>query len=168
MTFSADPITRRLMTLLFISITIIVSIILQTTVINYLAIFSVKPELLIIITVYFSLVKGSLSGEVIGFTGGLLEDVFAINLVGINAFTKTIIGYTVGKLKNNIDLENFITPFIIVGMVTFLEGILFYIIRLFFGQEMPFFNCMAMNLGRAIYNGVLAPFVFRLLSRFEV
>lgn len=156
------------MTLLFISITIIVSIILQTTVINYLAIFSIKPELFLIITVYFSLIKGSLSGEVIGFAGGLLEDVFTVNLFGINAFTKTIIGYTVGKLKNKLDLDNFITPFIIVGMVTFLEGVLSYIIRLFFGQEMPFFSSMAMNLGRALYNAVLAPFVFRLLSRFEV
>ena len=67
------------------AILILVSIILQSTVCQMISIASIKPNLLIILTVSFGLMRGKKSGMLTGFFCGLLTDIFFNSIIGFNA-----------------------------------------------------------------------------------
>ena len=101
-----------------IGIAIFVSYFLQTSV-DFFALGSVKPDFLLILTVYFALYRGSFAALWIGFFGGLLQDINLggyTNLVkqdmqyyiGTSALAKTVIGYVAGKVARDIGNEVFL------------------------------------------------------------
>ncbi|MDI6704439.1 MAG: rod shape-determining protein MreD [bacterium] len=112
---------------------IIFSIILEITpFVKYLEIRGIKPDLFLIILVFFSLKKGSLKGEIMGFFIGIFEDLVSSGVFGINSFSKTICGFLVGKSKEKILHENFISQIIIMLSISLLNGLLVYLIRCLF------------------------------------
>lgn len=58
------------------AVLILVSILLQSTVCQMIAIASIKPNLLIILIVSFGLMRGRRAGMLTGFFCGLLTDIF--------------------------------------------------------------------------------------------
>ena len=77
-------------------ILILVSILLQSTVCQMISIASIKPNLLIILTVSFGLMRGRKDGMLIGFLCGLLTDLFFESTLGFNALIYTWVGYFSG------------------------------------------------------------------------
>jgi rod shape-determining protein MreD len=61
------------------------------------AIRGIRPDFLLIMLVYVALSSGSLTGVLLGFFTGLVQDFYgpATNL-GLNALCKTLVGFTVG------------------------------------------------------------------------
>ena len=78
------------------AILILVSIILQSTVCQMISIASIKPNLLIILTVSFGLMRGKKSGMLTGFFCGLLTDIFFNSIIGFNALIYLWVGYFSG------------------------------------------------------------------------
>ena len=77
-------------------ILILVSILLQSTVCQMISIASIKPNLLIILTVSFGLMRGRKDGMLIGFLCGLLTDLFFESTLVFNALIYTWVGYFSG------------------------------------------------------------------------
>ena len=73
---------RRKVTL---ALLILVTFILQSTVFQSLAIASIAPNLLLILTVSFGFMRGKKEGLFVGFFCGLLIDIFYGNLIGFYA-----------------------------------------------------------------------------------
>ncbi|MBE3036683.1 MAG: rod shape-determining protein MreD, partial [Candidatus Atribacteria bacterium] len=90
------------MKILLKGVIIIVALVIQLTLINLVTILGVKPDLIMVVVVVFSLRKGEKEGIISGFTSGLLQDIFSTGLLGINALAKTVIGFTCGILKEKI------------------------------------------------------------------
>ena len=81
-------ITMALLILLFI--------LLQSTVCQMIAVASIKPNLLIILTVSFGLMRGKKDGMLTGFFCGLLTDLFFESIIGFNAILYLWVGYFSG------------------------------------------------------------------------
>ncbi|MDH5717784.1 MAG: rod shape-determining protein MreD [Spirochaetia bacterium] len=134
----------------------------------------IKPDFLLILTLYYSIYKGEFSALWIGFWGGILQD---INLGGIDitetgkakyflgthALPKTIIGYTAGKLSKGINKDSNFVIFIIIFFASIIKGlIIFFLVAVFHGN-IAAKALITIALPEALYNSVLGIFWFKLL-----
>jgi len=95
---------------------IVVALLIQLTLINSITILGLKPDLIMIVVVVFSLLKGGKEGTISGFASGLLQDIFSTGLLGINALAKTVIGFTCGIFKEKIFYEHIL---FLIPVITF-------------------------------------------------
>lgn len=85
----------------------------QVTVIPFIRLAGVIPDLLLILLVYYSISMGQLYGTVLGASFGLLIDLISGNLLGLSMLSKTIAGFTAGyftgetKKDTNVSTYNF-------------------------------------------------------------
>lgn len=63
---------------------------------RFVAVSSVTPDLLLILTVWIALVEGQFTGMLAGFLCGLLFDVVSADVLGSNALAKTVAGFIAG------------------------------------------------------------------------
>ena len=79
---------------------------LQLTVIPFISYQNISPDLLIILVVYFTLLRGQLFGTILGFIVGILFDLASGGLLGSTAFAYTLSAFITGYFYN----EKKITP----------------------------------------------------------
>ncbi len=63
---------------------------------RFVAVSSVTPDLLLILTVWIALAEGQFTGMIAGFLCGLLFDVVSEDVIGSNALAKTVAGFVAG------------------------------------------------------------------------
>ena len=146
---------------------IVVAIVIQLTLINSITILGLKPDLIMVIVVVFSLLKGTREGSVSGFASGLLQDIFSAGLLGINALVKTVIGFACGALKEKIFLEHilFLIP-VITFIASFLQSILIFFLLRAFGIEYSLaWSFKQVALPEALYSSLLSPFIFLVINK---
>ncbi|MFN3196569.1 MAG: rod shape-determining protein MreD [Chlorobiota bacterium] len=69
----------------------------QFALLNFVEVQGITPDLLLILCAWISIREGRFAGTVAGFLIGLTLDIVSFELVGINAFTKTIAGFVAGS-----------------------------------------------------------------------
>jgi rod shape-determining protein MreD len=80
---------------------ILLSIILQSTVIPYFSLAGIYPDLVLAAVMVLSLWYGRLPGIWAGFLTGLLLDIWAPELLGLRALAMTITGALVGLFESS-------------------------------------------------------------------
>lgn len=73
---------------------------IQTTIIPFLAIGTVIPDLILILLVYYSITRGQIYGSVLGFIYGFLFDIITGSLLGSTMIAKTLAGFTAGYFSS--------------------------------------------------------------------
>jgi len=143
-----------------IYITLFILFFLELVTLNKLRFFGVRPELLLIFTIFFGFHFGIARGLEIGLVCGLLKDTFGMANLGINIFSFLLVGLLAGFLKNKIFKENFITQFLLsAGAVCLVSVIhLFYIKAiLHYGMEAEFWG---ITLRKGLYTALITPIFF--------
>ncbi len=146
---------------------IVVALVIQLTLINSVTILGIKPDLILIVVVVFSLLKGAKEGTISGFTSGLLQDIFSTGLLGINALAKTVTGFTCGILKEKIFYEHilFLIP-LITFIASFMQSILIFLLLRAFGIEYGLvWSLKQVALPEALYSSLLSPFIFLAINK---
>ena len=146
---------------------IVVALVIQLTLINSVTILGIKPDLILIVVVVFSLLKGAKEGTISGFVSGLLQDIFSTGLLGINALAKTVIGFTCGILKEKIFYEHilFLIP-VITFIASFMQSILIFLLLRAFGIEYGLvWSLKQVALPEALYSSLLSPFIFLAINK---
>lgn len=155
------------MKILFKGAIIVVALVIQLTLINSVTILGLKPDLIMVVVVVFSLRKGEKEGTISGFASGLLQDIFSTSLLGINALAKTVIGFTCGILKEEIFHEHilFIIP-VITFIASFMQSILIFLLLRAFGIEYKLaWSLKQIALPEALYSSLLSPFIFLAINK---
>jgi len=146
---------------------IVVALLIQLTLINSISIMGLKPDLMMVVVVVFSLLKGEKEGTISGFVSGLLQDIFSTGLLGINALAKTVIGFTCGILKEKIFYEHilFLIP-VITFIASFMQSILIFLLLRAFGIEYNLaWSLKQVALPEALYSSLLSPFIFLAINK---
>jgi rod shape-determining protein MreD len=146
---------------------IVVALLIQLTLINSITILGLKPDLIMIVVVVFSLLKGGKEGTISGFASGLLQDIFSTGLLGINALAKTVIGFTCGIFKEKIFYEHilFLIP-VITFVASFMQSILMFLLLRSFGIEYGLaWSIKQIALPEALYSSLLSPFIFLAINK---
>lgn len=94
------------------------AIFLHLTVLDHIEIFGVKPDLIIILVIFFGLFLGRGLGVEFGLVAGLSKDLFALDFFGINAFIFAITGFLAGVLGAKFSRESKRTQILLVISLT--------------------------------------------------
>jgi rod shape-determining protein MreD len=146
----------------------IVAGILQSTLLGNIALFGVVPDFALCIIVYSAYVNGTMTGQLSGFSSGLLLDFLSGAPLGLNCLILTIIGAAVGIFKGAFFLDVFFMPFILCALATIAKAIILFFLNLIMGSAVPVYSLFSLlfwiELG---LNSLSAPVLFFLLKRFK-
>jgi rod shape-determining protein MreD len=145
---------------------IVVALVLQSTVFAQIKLLDARPELMYLLTILVALLEGPASGAVIGFAGGMAED-FLLNMPkGITALSLTLLGYSVGMVRQYIVSPSALVPVIMVGVGTTV-GLMFNgLVKFLLGQLGAGWGYqLRIALLAGAYNAILTPLVFPLVRR---
>lgn len=90
------------------------------------AIGGISPNLLIVLTASFGLMSGKKEGMWIGFVTGLLADVFAGTVAGLNALIYMYTGYVSGIFSDTFYNEDIKIPVLLISLSNLVYGIMNY------------------------------------------
>jgi len=81
-------------------------VLIQTTLLEYVKIYNVKPNLLLVFIVYMALLRGSFEGAVIGFATGLAQDFASGKAMGFYSILGMLLGMIIGSVNKRLYREN--------------------------------------------------------------
>lgn len=132
-------------------ILILVCTVLQCSVFEIFSYASIRPNLLIILTVSFGLMRGKRSGMLTGFCCGFLTDLFFESVIGLNALLYLWVGYFSGFFYRIFYDDDIKTPIFLISITDLVYGIVQYILMFLLRGRLQFFY----YLGRIIIPEVI-------------
>lgn len=110
-----------------IGIIIIICFLCQSTVFHFIELAGVVPNLLLIVTMSFGLMRGRREGCLVGFFCGLLVDMFFGNVMGPYAFIYMTLGYANGFFHRIYYVEDVLLPMVMITVNDLLYNIMVYV-----------------------------------------
>ena len=143
---------------------LIINFILQTTVLQLIEIRGVIPDTMLIIIVWYSLLRGQNAGAAVGFFAGLLYDIFFGSALGFYALLGMLTGYLCGIAHRNFYRENYVLPVTLSAIASFVTGLVIYVTGfLLKGNYNVFYFLFSVIIPQAVYTGIAAIVVYRIL-----
>lgn len=160
------------MRILIVSLLVLVNVILESTVFQYLRIWGVKPDFATIIIVSYAIMRGSSYGAFIGLGSGLLLDMLYGRTIGINAISYMITGYIIGQAHENVFKDSFIPAVIFnIGAVFLQQNLCFlatYLSNNFGGNGVSYIYILVKDIiPLCLYNGIIGGIVYRYLYKLD-
>jgi len=149
---------------LTVAAAVALAFILQLSVLPQIRLFGVTPDLILVIAVVVAVQDGPVEGAVVGFLGGLLQDVASLQVMGVGAFSKALAAFAAGMLKDVFMTYSILLPVLLVFLASLFEQSLHQLALGVLGQDrLPPFRFVPV-VASALYD-VLAVFVFYPLLR---
>ena len=147
---------------------ILIAALLQSTVLSRLTIYiHAVPDIALCILVFVAYVNGTMTGQLTGFSSGILLDFLSAAPLGFNALVRTIIGALAGFIKGTFFLDFFFFPMVLCAGATVLKAVIYFFLNLLLAGEVPVYSLFGLvfwvELG---LNTLLAPFLFAFLKLF--
>lgn len=151
---------------LILTVAILLTFMLQGTVFQSLAIASITPNLLLILTVSFGFMRGKREGMFVGFFCGILIDVFYGNIIGFYALLYMYIGFFNGFLYKVFYDEDVKVPMVLVAVSDILYGIVVYVLQFMLRGRLDFFSYLRhIILPEMVYTVLITVILYRILYR---
>jgi len=149
---------------------IVVSLVLESTVLAHLRLGGVHPDVLVIAVIAVAMTEGPVTGASFGFAAGLVSDLLFGNHVGVSALVYTVIGFGMGVGRVYVTSSSTLVHLLLAGAASFvsvwLAGL---VLRVFDLSSWDFLVRTAPLV--ALYNLLLTPLVYppvrALLERLE-
>lgn len=140
---------------------------IETSILSNITILPAVPDLVLIASLYISLLNGRGMGEICGFFSGLILDFFSGAPFGFNCIFRTILAYIAGFFGRTINFRGFTIPFTIGIVSTLSKAFIIWIISLFY-TSIVHYNVFSWNfLFELIANALLTPVIFKLMNCFK-
>ena len=155
--------------ILISSIILLCTTIIESSLLSNLSFLIVVPDLVLMCSIYFSILNGRTVGQIDGFISGLFLDFITGLPFGFNCLYRTILGYIFALFSKNIIISGILIPVVAVGLGTIAKTILMQLINIFFPNVSLYVTgLISFNfLFEFIENIILAPLVFKFLSFFK-
>lgn len=152
-----------------IGIIIIICFLCQTTVFHFIELSGVVPNLLLIVTMSFGLMRGRREGLLVGFFSGLLVDMFFGTVMGPYAFIYMTLGYINGFFHRIYYVEDVLLPMIMIMLNDFTYNIIVYIAFFMLRNKLNFLDYLGkIILPEMIYTILITLFFYKLLVRINL
>jgi rod shape-determining protein MreD len=106
----------------------ILFLILQTTLLSFLPIQRIRPDILLIFTLYLGLSFPPVSGGILAFLMGYLMDLFSGNALGFYALSRPLVFFAAQFFRERFYLEGFYSKFLFAFIYAVLEGLLIFLL----------------------------------------
>lgn len=107
---------------------IIICFLLQTSCFRYFTLAGIVPNLLLIPTMAFGVMRGRKEGMLVGFVSGLLLDIFYGSVIGPYALLYMYLGYINGFFHRVYYMEDLLLPMIMAGVNDLAYNLIVYIV----------------------------------------
>jgi len=95
-------------------------------------------DLFLLLNIYYALNSPPLPSIAVAITSGLLQDSFSEGIVGMNAFSKTIVAYFLSTLSQRLMIKHPLIITLLVGVSTLIDSVVCSGLHRLFGlQEIP-------------------------------
>ncbi len=129
---------RRLKRIAVYVVLVVVCYLLETTVFPHLALASVIPNTLVIVTSSIGFMRGKKEGMITGFCCGLIKDVLGGGLIGFYAFIYMMLGFGNGFFKQVFYDEDVKLPIVLISASEFLYSIAVYVFLFMLKSDFKF------------------------------
>lgn len=148
------------------SILIICAGLIQAAAFDHISLFGVKPDLLLIITIFLSL--SSPKGQAIktAAAAGFIKDITSSSVLGSNAVSFLLMAVFMNYHQRKFYRERAGTQILITFLGCFIAGLLVIVLNIIAGQVLaPYRPFLIRVFKGAVYTGIISPLVFLLLSK---
>lgn len=152
-----------------IGIIIVVCFLLQSTVFHFLELAGVVPNLLLIVTMSFGLMRGRREGLLVGFFSGLLIDIFFGSILGPYAFIYMTLGYGNGFFHRIYYVEDVLLPMTMITLNDLIYNVIVYIVFFLMRNRLDFQTYFVdVILPEMIYTILITLFFYKILVRINL
>lgn len=153
---------------LITTILLITLYVLQGTMFAALSFAGVVPNLVLILTTSYGLMRGRKTGLLIGFFSGLLIDIFSGSYIGFYALILMYIGFYAGSFSKAFYADDIKLPLIVILSSDFFYGFINYIfILLLKGKTDIGYYILHLFLPESIYTVAMAVLLYPLLLHID-
>jgi len=140
---------------------ILAALFFQVTLLNFISLWGVKPELVLIIVSFNAFLRGSREGALVGFLAGLFADLAMGSYIGLNALSLMAAGYLVGLTESKLYKDSVLIIMVLVWLSSFAAQLLNYIlltmVDVYISPGVALFNVI---LPSATYTALVAPLFY--------
>ncbi len=141
--------------------------IIETAILSNILFLPAIPDFLLICVLYISLQNGKTSGEISGFTAGLLLDFVTGAPLGFNCLLRTLIGYIAGINNTIINIDGYLIPALLGFFATIVKALITTFILFLFPNIVSSYKIISQSfLFELLFNTILTPFMFKFLNLF--
>jgi len=134
---------------------------------GWLTRFVLKPDLVLLIVITYSVVRGVEEGALAGIIGGLMVDSLSSVPFGSATFSMGALGLAMGLGEDNIYRSNVIIPLVAVFLATVFYHSLLLLILQGGGWQVEWVVTLALQtVPCAVLNALIAPLAIPLIRRF--
>jgi rod shape-determining protein MreD len=152
--------------IIFYSLFIILFLLLQTTLMKYVTVYGVRPNLLIVFVILTALIRGNVEGGTVGFFAGLAADMLFGGLLGFHALMGMFTGIAAGSVNRRLFRENLLVAVFFTFVYSVLYEMVVYILNNIMGGNLDLvYPLTRIILPEAAYNCAAAVFIYILLIR---
>jgi rod shape-determining protein MreD len=128
----------------------------------------VSPDFLLVAICLAAFILGPIPGQIIGFIVGLIIDIISGGLLGISAFTFSIVGYGVGVVGQKVYGNNILITITILFVVTLIKASILSMLAAIF-LEPGYFGYFSQGkiFLEAVLNSLVAPILFIIITKIE-
>lgn len=144
---------------------IVISFIIQTSFLNFFAVFNTIPNLSLTVLVIFAMMSNGITGATIGIFTGMMYDAMIYNVFGVYTLIYFIIGAIIGNYSEEMIRENYISYIAVTGISTFVMHLSLYVILFFLKYRVGNAGSIINNiLIEVILNMVLVVFALKFIN----
>ncbi|HHY23720.1 MAG TPA: rod shape-determining protein MreD [Clostridiaceae bacterium] len=145
---------------------IFIIILVQTTVLDYIKINDIKPNLILVYTVCSSILEGSTGGALIGLFAGLTQDIVAGKTLGFYAILGMYLGAISGLANKMLFKDNYIVVFIFTFTLTVVYESGVYLLSGFASlRPGVLFALKRIVLPEALYNSIFSILIYYMVTK---
>jgi len=147
---------------IYASILLLISIaLIQSTVMPHLTLWGVKPDLMLLVVISWSLLRGAREGIVWGFIGGLCLDLFSGVPLGLSALALMIVSFFSGLGEATVFRTHVILPLATVLFASLIYDFIFLLMLKALGWPVVWLDSFTrLVLPASLLNVLLTPLVY--------
>ena len=130
--------SKKIKRIIITAVLILAAYLIQCTVLPFLEIAGIKPNLLIIVTSSIGFMRGSREGMYTGIAAGLLTDIQFGDMIGFYAMIYLLIGFINGLFRQVYFDEDIKLPLFLITISEFLYGIVIYFLMFLLRSDFDF------------------------------
>jgi rod shape-determining protein MreD len=93
------------------------------------------PDVLLLVVISLGLLRGSVTGAVAGFVGGILIDLLTLDTLGLSSLVLTLAGFWAGRYAETSARGKRLPPLLAAGAITILAAVFASGLRYLLGEE---------------------------------
>jgi len=90
-------------------------------------------DLFLLLNIYYALNFSPMTCIGVGLTSGIIQDAFSGGIIGMNAFSKTVVAYVIALVSSRLMIKHPMILMLLVGVGTIADLTIIYLLRRLFG-----------------------------------